>query len=628
MSRLSGRWRTFWRLFGTFSTLSLLAIACLGWLVLQRVEAARLLQIEDSLHTDAILIEKLLGEVPLARQPQLFRELKGLPGSEEGLRITLLNKQGVVLTDSAEDPAALDNHSDRPEVVAAWKSGTGTSIRYSHSLSQEMMYAARRTPNTGDVCIVRVSRPLASIASELNDLRQTVWSIAAATAVAVLVLAFVLARRITRPLRDLTAGAEQIAAGDYGHKVDAVRADEFGIVARAFNTMSERLAQQFRQVQEDRQQLRTVLSGMVEGVIAIDAEQRILFANDRAGELLEFPTESAIGLKLWEVVRQRAFHDAVERARNSPEHNREEIDWNGPTVRSLAVYVGSLAGPLPAGAILVLQDTTELRRLERLRQDFVANVSHELKTPLSVIKVCVETLLDGAIEDVEHRSSFLEQIEDQANRLHMLILDLLSLARIESGEEAFELTAVSLEAAVRDCVERQGARAEAKQQVLQACGPEQRVGSQESGVRSQESGVRSRELGVGTQESSQDVLLPPVVAWADEEAVAQILDNLVDNAVKYTPEGGQIQVRWYANDGQVCLEVEDSGIGIPERDLPRIFERFYRVDKARSREMGGTGLGLSIVKHLAQALQGSVTASSRLHHGTKFTIRLPRAPAT
>jgi two-component system phosphate regulon sensor histidine kinase PhoR len=244
--------------------------------------------------------------------------------------------------------------------------------------------------------------------------------------------------------------------------------------------------------------------------------------------------------------------------------------------------------PAGRGAVLVLHDTTELRRLERLRQDFVANLSHELKTPLSVIKVCVETLQDGAAEDPRHRDNFLGQIARQSDRLHMLILDLLSLARIESGNEMYDFQAVPVEPLVRAGVERFRPRAEARGQVLEVHGP-----------------------------------AAAVAVWADEEAVDQILENLLDNALKYTPEHGRVQVCWTCQADQVSIEVSDTGIGIPEADLPRIFERFYRVDKARSREMGGTGLGLSIVKHLAQAMHGSVRATSRIGQGSTFHITLP-----
>jgi two-component system phosphate regulon sensor histidine kinase PhoR len=226
-----------------------------------------------------------------------------------------------------------------------------------------------------------------------------------------------------------------------------------------------------------------------------------------------------------------------------------------------------------------------------LRREFVANVSHELKTPLAVMKACVETLQDGAVDDPAIRGSFLQQIADGADRLHALILDLLSLARIESGEELLEYEAVPVGDAVRACLDRQQPRADAKRMTLETISPP-----------------------------------APLDVWADDEALGQILDNLLDNAVKYTQAGGTVRVRWFEKESEVCLRVEDNGPGIPERDLSRIFERFYRVDRARSRELGGTGLGLSIVKHLTQAMHGTVTASSKVGEGSTFVICLPKPP--
>jgi two-component system phosphate regulon sensor histidine kinase PhoR len=291
------------------------------------------------------------------------------------------------------------------------------------------------------------------------------------------------------------------------------------------------------------------------------------------------------------VTRQRHVLDLVELVLRGAEAFREQLDGKGPAARSLAVYAAPLRTGTAQGAILVLHDTTELRRLERVRQEFVANVSHELKTPLSVIKACIETLLDGAIDEPEIRGSFLDQVAEQSDRLHNLILDLLALAQIESGAEYLDFQAVDVDQAVQACLDRHRPRAEPKGIELRAA-----PGPGAAGL----------------------------TAWADEEAVGRILDNLVDNAVKYTPPGGRVEVRWDASDGQAVLEVEDSGIGIPDRDLPRIFERFYRVDKARSRELGGTGLGLAIVKHLAQAMQGTVRAASQLGKGSVFTVALPR----
>ncbi len=406
-------------------------------------------------------------------------------------------------------------------------------------------------------------------------------------------IAYVLARRFTHELADLTEGARRMAEGDLKHDLATTGSPEVAALARSLNAMTARIAASLAQVERDRQQLRTILSGMVEGVVAFDNNLQILFANDRAAQLLEFAPDQVVGRKLWELTRQRAVQEAAEKALRGQSPYREELDWKGPEDRSLAVYVSRLPGPHSPGAVMVVHDVTDLRRLENLRQDFVANVSHELKTPLANIKSSVEVLQDGAADDPNSLKMFLGEIGDQAERLEQLIKDLLSLARIESGAITMEFEAVSVEEAVHTCLDRHRTRAEAKGQTLN---------------------------GVALGGSPSDLAV-----WVDEEGLAQILDNLVDNAIKYTPHGGRITVRWQVMGQQVALEVEDTGIGIPDADLPRVFERFYRVDKARSREMGGTGLGLAIVKHLAQTMHGSVTAASEVGKGTVFRVALPRA---
>ncbi len=403
--------------------------------------------------------------------------------------------------------------------------------------------------------------------------------------------AYLLARRFTRPLTDLARGADRLAEGDFTSHIHVAGSREFVTLAHTFNGMTDRLAKSFRESERDRQQLRTILSGMVEGVVAIDDRQRVLFANDTAGRLLEFDADGAVGRVLWEVTRQRALREAVDAALSGRGPQRREVAWNGASEKYLTLYVSLLPNASPSGAVLVVHDTTDLRRLERLRQDFVANVSHELKTPLANIKSSVETLIDGAVEDPAARGMFLAEIADQADRQQMLIEDLLSLARIESAEQRFTAERVLVDDAVHACLDRHRTRAEAKGLTLN---------------------------GVALADTP-----PDLGVWADDEGLAQVLDNLVDNAIKYTP-AGRITVRWKATAEAVLIEVEDTGLGIPQADQPRIFERFYRVDKARSREMGGTGLGLAIVKHLVQAMRGTVSVSSELGAGSKFVVTLPR----
>jgi two-component system, OmpR family, phosphate regulon sensor histidine kinase PhoR len=606
--------RMFWRLFGAYAALLLAAIGTVGFVLADRFHRNFHHQINERLRTRVLLVEEIARDWPAAKMDLLEQRIKRL-GEGIGTRITLIASDGRVIADSDEDTDRMENHSNRPEIQEARDRGFGSATRQSDTLQKAMKYyALRLEPANNSIAYVRVALPLEDIEEQLAEINRIVWAGAVATAVGAMLVAFFLARRIASPIQELTRSAERIAAGKFGHKVYAVGRGEIGSLARTFNYMSEQLAAQFAQLEEDRQQLRTILSSMVEGVVALDAEERILFANDRAGQLLDFRAHAAIGRKLWEITRHPALRDLVKRALEGPEDCEGEVSSERPA-KTLTVQAARLPGSPVRGVVLVLHDTSELRRLERLRQEFVANVSHELKTPLSVIKACIETLLDGAMEEPQPRSRFLEQIADQADRLHLLILDLLSLARIESSSEVYDYQAVALEPLVTRCLEKHRARAESKNQRLEATPPARANGDGQT--------VPPRIAGDSAEGAPSSA--EQVAAWADEEAVSQILDNLVDNALKYTPPGGRVSVRWRSEDGQVCLEVEDTGIGIPEADLPRIFERFYRVDKARSREMGGTGLGLSIVKHLVGAMRGSVGATSRLGQGTTFCVRFPRA---
>lgn len=419
-----------------------------------------------------------------------------------------------------------------------------------------------------------------------------------AAAVVLIVLAgagaaYLLARRFTRPLVELREGARMLADGDLGHTIRVGGSTEHAELAETFNAMSGRLASTFRLLEHDREQLRAILSGMVEGVIAIDDRRRVLFANDRAGQLLEFDPRKAVNEQLAGVTRLAAFHAVVEKGLAASEPHREEFAVAGPAPRHLVVYVSRFPGYGMPGAVVVIDDTTDVRQAERMRQDFVANASHELKTPLAVIKSSVETLIDGAAEDPEARAGFLDQVAREADRLADLIKDMLSLSKIESGTLGLEPRGVELGKAITDCVERHHPRADAKTLTM-------------------------------VEKPPTDVPAD-VAAWADPDALRQVMDNLVDNAIKYTPNGGRITVRWGATADTVSFEVEDTGVGIPEADVNRVFERFYRVDKARDRAQGSTGLGLSIVKHLVQAMRGQVRVNSKLGKGTTFRVTLPRA---
>jgi two-component system phosphate regulon sensor histidine kinase PhoR len=406
----------------------------------------------------------------------------------------------------------------------------------------------------------------------------------------VLSVCYAAARHVVQPIAALQQAADAIAVGDYRQRIYLPHRDEIGSLARSFNRMSQELDSRMTQLRQSGQRQATVLGGMIEGVIAVDDRERVLFANRAAGRLFDFSPPAIEGRRLLEVVRVHALHEAVSAALANRRPQRMEAIVEAGDKLSIAIQATPLPGDPCPGAVLVLHDVTELRRLERVRQEFVANVSHELKTPLSSIKAYAETLQNGALNDRETSHRFVSQIEEQAERLHSLILDMLTLARIESDQQAFEIVPVAVGDVVTACLGAYQAAADTKHLHLSA-------------------EIDDADLRV----------------QADREGLREILDNLVDNAIKYTPEQGRVTVRCRADGEFATIAVEDTGIGIAADELARVFERFYRVDKARSREMGGTGLGLSIVKHLAQSFEGEVGVESKKGQGTTFTVMLPLA---
>jgi len=400
-------------------------------------------------------------------------------------------------------------------------------------------------------------------------------------------------QQIVEPLAQLTRNVRAIAAGDDEGPVTSEGIDEMGVLAAAFHQMQRKLARRFEQVQENSQRLQTVLGSMVEGVLAVTPDRTILLANDAGRQMLDFTTSEPVGRPLLEVTRARPVYEAVLQALQASVPVEHEFEAPGTHRRTLAMRATRLPGDPCPGVMIVLHDVSELRRLENLRRELVANVSHELKTPLAAIKAYAETLRLGAVNDPEHNLNFVLRIEEQAERLHQLILDMLQIARIEAGQETFEITDVPLLELLEECSAQFADAAAARQVTLDTLPCDEEL-----------------------------------TALADEEGVRTILNNLVDNAIKYTPAGGKVTVRFFAEAENVTLEVQDTGIGIATKDQARVFERFYRVDKARSREVGGTGLGLSIVKHLAQAFGGRVGLESQPGRGSTFRVRLPKGEPT
>ena len=397
-------------------------------------------------------------------------------------------------------------------------------------------------------------------------------------------------RGVVGPILALGQATRAIAAGDYAERVPVQSNDELGDLARSLNQIGGELVAQLSRLRDSDERQAAVLAGMVEGVIAVDDDLQVMFANAAAGKLFGFLPPSAMGRSLLESVREHQLQDAARQVIDTHKPANIEIEWQLDTPRVFNVQINPLPQSADVGAVIVLHDNTELRRLENIRREFIANVSHELKTPLSSIMAYTETLQRGAINDAENRDGFLNRIAEQGGRLNNLIQDMLSLARIEDQQQSFEIGPVDVAQTVTRAYDDYRPQAEAK---------------------------------------SIELVLTPSPATsriqADEEGLRVICNNLIDNAIKYTPDGGRVEVRWSNVDHNVLIEVVDNGPGISRTDLARIFERFYRVDKARSRELGSTGLGLAIVKHLSQSFGGTVGVESTLGRGSRFWVRLPQA---
>ncbi len=583
--------RLFWKIFLVSVGLNVAAIVVLGVFFQAGREARLIDQTRVRLRDMALLLRsRASGNWSAGRRAELQDLAKELSGQLD-VRITLAAPDGAVLADSKQDPTGMDNLKNRPEMSSAATTGAGFRRRTSSATGEETYFQAVRADEGGQtVGLVRVALPAERVERELSADRRRFWAIAGAIFGVGLLVSLWLTAQIVRPVIRLNEASTAIAAGDYLHRVYVDYGNELGRLGESFNQMIREMADREEKLSETGQRLATVLGGMVEGVIAVDSEERVLFANDAAARLFGFNATAAVGRPFLETLRNHALHAAVSQALASGMPRQLETELGGARQLALRVHATPIPGRPCPGVVLVLHDITDLRRLEQVRQEFVANVSHELKTPLSSIKAYAETLRTGALYDEEHNLDFVNRIEEQAERLHELILDVLALAKIESGQQVFEMGPVSLPTLAEDSVAAHRDVAEAK-------------------------GI---DLAIAPGS-------PLLSVWADSEGVRQILDNLIDNAVKYSPEGGRVTVAWRKNGPRAVLDVADTGIGIAEEHQARIFERFYRVDKARSRELGGTGLGLSIVKHLARAFGGGATVKSKPGQGSTFSVELPLA---
>ena len=515
-----------------------------------------------------------------------------------GARVTLIDADGRVVAESERDAdtvSQLENHRDRPEVRTALDGRIGRNLRQSATVDAPLLYVARPVSESGRVAgVLRLALPLSEVTSSYAALQRVMLVGAGVALVVALGIGVFVAGRVTRPVVEMQSIARQMSEGNFLVRAPSRSTDEIGTLGRSLNVLAARQREKIQDLEQERAKVTAILDGMVEGVIAVDGHEHILLMNERARAIFGLGATRGERKPFLEVIRNAELHEVFRASRTgaSLEVVRREVTLTAPSARVLQVHALplELAGD-ERGLVMVLHDLTELRRLEQVRTEFVANVSHELRTPLTAIHGYLETLLGGALEEQEHARKFLEIVFRHTERLGRLIDDLTELSNIELGKVTLRLDAVRLDEVVESVVAIIRPRASA------------------GGV-------------AVTSGAAPDV---PAVR-ADHDRLVQILLNLVDNAVKYTPRGGAVRiVARRGAGGMVEVVVEDTGVGIPQADLPRITERFYRVDKARSRELGGTGLGLAIVKHLVHAHGGELAIESEPGEGTIVRFTLPAA---
>jgi two-component system phosphate regulon sensor histidine kinase PhoR len=516
-------------------------------------------------------------------------------GRKSATRLTVIALDGKVLADSDQDPARMENHSDRPEVVAALSGAIVPSMRFSQTLQKKFMYVGIPLEEQGSrKGVLRLAVPVAGIDEQLAAVsRQIIWGCLMVALVAALVTWFV-ARRITKPLERMKLGVERVTSGDFSLRMRVEGAEELAGLARAFNEMTVQLDARIQTIVGQHSQLQAVFASMVEGVITVDTEEKILDINQSGGKLLNVDPEKVRGKSIILALRNTHLQNFVKNALACGTPLEGEFSSRlGADGREKYFYAHGARlqdgqGHI-TGALIVINDVTNLRHLESIRRDFVANVSHELKTPITSIEGFSETLLDGALEEPEDARRFVEIINKQASRLHAIVEDLLALSRVEQEAKREEILLQELP--VVDVLKS----------AIQTCNP------------------NAERAGTATSLICEQGILARINPALLEQAVI----NLLDNAIKYSGKGSAIRVEAEKQPGEVLIRVSDNGVGIAKQDVARIFERFYRVDKARSAKLGGTGLGLSIVKHIVSAHHGHISVDSSPGKGSTFTIHLP-----
>lgn len=586
-----------WQLFFTYLIIIFASVAAALFFASRALEGLYLQSLTEDLTARAQLSAWLFaGKFSEAAEPDVERLCRAI-GEEIETRISVILPSGKVIGDSVEDPTFIKSHADRPEIKSALAGQVGTARRFSSTVNKEMFYLAVPVMEQGAlVGVVRVSLPILDMAATLRGRYLDIAVGGLAIAFFAALIGLLVSRRIERPIAEMIEGAARYARGDLEHRLRVKGSVEIENLASAMNRMAEDLNDRIHTIVSQREELEAVLSGMMEAVLLVDSQEKLVRLNRAALQLFFGGTGDPTGRSLVEALRNPDLLQFVRRTLAAKEPLSGDVALRAGGERFFQGHGVPLLGPAGknGAALIVLYDITQIKNLENIRKDFVANVSHELRTPITSIKGFVETLQEGALDDPDNARRFLDIIAQHVERLQMIIEDLLRLSRIERESECQEIALAP--GRIKPVLEAAG----------QTCAP------------------KAAEKQIALELSCDEELVANLNTTLLEQAVV----NLIDNAIKYSDAGGVVRVVGLEEGTEAVIRVEDRGCGIPSEHLLRIFERFYRVDKARSRDLGGTGLGLAIVKHIANAHQGNVAVQSKPGEGSVFSIRLPKAKAT
>lgn len=573
-----------WRIAVAFILLIVIGMGVLGFYLTNFARDLQIDSLRSHLEKEARIIAEASQPAFLGQGDDLDALAKKL-GEKIETRVTIIAVDGTVLGDSQEDPSTMENHATRPEVRDALQSGIGESIRYSTTLGVRMMYLAVPITNQSDVVgVARVALPLVAVQTSVNHVVLIIGLAMAGTTVVAIMAAALIARATTRPIREMTKASRKIASGELGQKIPISSGDETGQLAQAFNEMSLNLNKLVGDISAEKTKLQTVLANVADGVMMVDAEGKVVLANRAAESLFRLREKDVLNKPLIEVVHDHEADEILKLCLRTGQTQTGQFESVTSKRFLRAIAVPIVEGKL-TGALLLFQDLTELRSMQTMRRELIGNISHELRTPLAGMKAMIETLKEGAIDDKQAAADFLSRIDGEVDQMTQMVSEITELSRIETGRAELRMAPLNLNSLVEEVAAQLNPLAQRRQVTV-----------------------------------TTDLAIDLPAIRGDEGKIRQALVNLTHNAIKFNHPGGRVTVSTKTGEESVIVIVTDTGVGIPKEELPHIFERFYKADKARAG--GGTGLGLAIAKHVIQAHGGSIWVQSEEGQGSTFSFSL------